>query len=227
MIIFIFLLSLQQKLILMQEIKETTAYKKALKGRILKAAMKAFAEQGVKAVRMDDVAQSLSISKRTLYEIYKDKEELLYQGVVQFDQEAKQSMSAFIEQAPSVMDIIMEAYQRRVVRTGSVNPLFYEDIQKYPKVVDYLNKEREHTYASFIELLRRGVSEGYFRTDIDYELVAQMFNAINTFVMTQHLLSRYSIQEVFTNMLLVPLRGFCTEKGLQVIESSVLAEGNN
>ena len=227
MIIFIFLLSLQQKLILMQEIKETTAYKKALKGRILKAAMKAFAEQGVKAVRMDDVAQSLSISKRTLYEIYEDKEELLYQGVVQFDQEAKQSMSAFIEQAPSVMDIILEAYQRRVVRTGSVNPLFYEDIQKYPKVVDYLNKEREHTYASFIELLRRGVSEGYFRTDIDYELVAQMFNAINTFVMTQHLLSRYSIQEVFTNMLLVPLRGFCTEKGLQVIESSVLAEGNN
>ena len=211
----------------MQEIKETTAYKKALKGRILKAAMKAFAEQGVKAVRMDDVAQSLSISKRTLYEIYKDKEELLYQGVVQFDQEAKQSMSAFIEQAPSVMDIILEAYQRRVVRTGSVNPLFYEDIQKYPKVVDYLNKEREHTYASFIELLRRGVNEGYFRTDIDYELVAQMFNAINTFVMTQHLLSRYSIQEVFTNMLLVPLRGFCTEKGLQVIESSVLAEGNN
>lgn len=210
----------------MQEIKETTAYKKALKGRILKAAMKAFAELGVKAVRMDDVAQSLSISKRTLYEIYKDKEELLYQGIVQFDQEAKQSMSAYIEQAESVMDIILEAYQRRVVRTGTVNPLFYEDIQKYPKVVDYLNKEREHTYASFIELLRRGVSEGYFRTDIDYELVAQMFNAINSFVMTQHLLSRYSIQQVFTNMLLVPLRGFCTEKGLQVIESSVLAEGN-
>ena len=199
----------------MQEIKETTAYKKALKGRILKAAMKAFAELGVKAVRMDDVAQSLSISKRTLYEIYKDKEELLYQGIVQFDQEAKQSMSAYIEQAESVMDIILEAYQRRVVRTGTVNPLFYEDIQKYPKVVDYLNKERE-----------RGVSEGYFRTDIDYELVAQMFNAINSFVMTQHLLSRYSIQQVFTNMLLVPLRGFCTEKGLQVIESSVLAEGN-
>ena len=210
----------------MQEIKETTAYKKALKGRILKAAMKAFAELGVKAVRMDDVAQSLSISKRTLYEIYKDKEELLYQGIVQFDQEAKQSMSAYIEQAESVMDIILEAYQRRVVRTGTVNPLFYEDIQKYPKVVEYLNKEREHTYASFIELLRRGVSEGYFRTDIDYELVAQMFNAINSFVMTQHLLSRYSIQQVFTNMLLVPLRGFCTEKGLQVIESSVLAEGN-
>ena len=184
--------------------------------------MKAFAVQGVKAVRMDDVAQMLTISKRTLYELYKDKEELLYQGVVQFDQESKQAMSAYIEQAESVMDIILEAYQRRVVRTGTVNPLFYEDIQKYPRVVEYLNKERERTYAYFVELLRRGVSEGYFRNDIDYELVAQMFNAINTFVMTQHLLSRYTIQEVFANMLLVPLRGFCTEKGLQVIENSAL-----
>ena len=57
----------------MQEIKETTAYKRSLKGRILETAMKAFAERGVKAVRMDDVAQMLCISKRTLYEVYKDK----------------------------------------------------------------------------------------------------------------------------------------------------------
>ena len=212
---------MQQNLILMQEIKETTAYKKLLKGRILETAMKAFAERGVKAVRMDDVAQMLGISKRTLYEIYRDKEELLYQGVMHFDQEAKKSMNAFIQQASSVMDIILEAYQRRVLRTGTVNPLFYEDIQKYPKVTDYLIKEREHAYDQFLGFLQRGVREGYFRDDINYELVAQMFNAINTFVMTQHLLSRYSIQQVFANMLLIPLRGFCTKKGLQVIDKSI------
>ena len=215
---------MQRKLIHMQEIKETTAYKKSLKGRILEAAMKAFAERGVKAVRMDDIAQMLSISKRTLYEIYEDKEELLYQGVVHFDQEAKKSMRAFTQESSSVMDIILEAYQRRVVRTGSVNPLFYEDIQRYPKVVEYLNKEREHAYDQFLGFLQRGVREGYFRENVDYELVAQLFNAINTFVMNQHLLSRYPIQKVFANMLLIPLRGFCTQKGLQVIENSALGK---
>ena len=217
---------MQRKLIHMQEIKETTAYKKSLKGRILEAAMKAFAERGVKAVRMDDIAQMLSISKRTLYEIYEDKEELLYQGVVHFDQEAKKSMRAFTQESSSVMDIILEAYQRRVVRTGSVNPLFYEDIQRYPKVVEYLNKEREHAYDQFLGFLQRGVREGYFRENVDYELVAQMFNAINTFVMNQHLLSRYPIQKVFANMLLIPLRGFCTQKGLQVIENSALGKND-
>jgi len=217
---------LQRNLIHMQEIKETTAYKKSLKGRILDTAMKAFAERGVKAVRMDDVAQMLSISKRTLYEIYKDKEELLFQGVVKYDQDNRKYMTAYVEQASSVMDIIIETYQRRVVRIGSVNPLFYEDIHKYPKVVDYLNKEREHAYDQFLGFLQRGVREGYFREDVNYELVTQMFNAINTFVMNQHLLNRYSIQQVFANMLLIPLRGFCTEKGLQVIENSALAGGH-
>ncbi len=204
----------------MQEIKETTAYKKALKGRILETAMKAFAEQGVRAVRMDDIAQMLSISKRTLYEIYGDKEELLYQGVVHFDQEQKKSMSNFMQQAGSVMDIIIEVYQRRVVRTGTVNPQFYEDIQKYPKVTNYLNNEREHAYVNFVGLLQRGADEGYFRKNIDYELVAQIFNAINRHVMSQHLLKKYSTQQLFDNMLLIPLRGYCTPKGLQIIEKS-------
>ena len=99
-----------KKKIDMQEIKATTDYKKALKGRILKTAMKAFLEQGIKAVKMDDVAQMLGISKRTLYEIYKDKEELLYQGIMLFDQNSKRSMAAFVEQASSVMDIITFCY---------------------------------------------------------------------------------------------------------------------
>lgn len=211
-----------KKKIDMQEIKATTDYKKALKGRILETAMKAFLEQGIKAVKMDDVAQMLGISKRTLYEIYKDKEELLYQGIMFFDQNSKRSMAAFVEQASSVMDIIIEAYQRRVVRTGSVNPLFYEDIQKYPRIVEYLNKEREHARNQFLGFMQRGVREGYFRQDVDYTLIGQMFSAINDYIRSQHMFKNYTIKQLFTNMLLVPLRGFCTDKGLQVIENSIL-----
>ena len=100
----------------MQGIKVTTAYKQALKGRILETAMKLFVEQGVKAVKMDDVAQALTISKRTLYELYKDKEELLYQGILQFNEKHRNSMLAFIDEAPTVMDIIIEL-SRQVAST--------------------------------------------------------------------------------------------------------------
>lgn len=206
----------------MQKIQGTTAYKKALKGRILETAMKLFTEKGIKAVRMDDVAQTLSISKRTLYEVYTDKEELLYQGVSKYNQDYRKSMTDFIEQASSVMDIIIESYQRRVVRTGSVNPLFYDDIQRYPKIVELLNKERERARDQFLGFMQRGVREGYFRENVDYELIAHLFGAINSYIMAQHLLNNYSMQQLFTNMMLVPLRGFCTDKGLQAIERSML-----
>ena len=54
-----------------------TCYKLELRNRILKAAMTEFLHKGVKSVKMDDIANTLAISKRTLYEIYSNKEELL------------------------------------------------------------------------------------------------------------------------------------------------------
>ena len=129
-------------------------------------------------------------------------------------------MEAFIGKAPSVMDIIIEAYQRKVARTGSVNPLFYDDVQRYPKVMQYINNRNERAYVQFVGFLQRGVGEGYFRSNVDYELVAQMFNAINRYIMNQHLLKHYTKQQLFNNMILVPLRGFCTAKGLEVLDKS-------
>ena len=48
------------------------------KERIIDQAMQMFATQGIKSVRMDDIAQHLGVSKRTLYELFGDKEGLLY-----------------------------------------------------------------------------------------------------------------------------------------------------
>lgn len=50
-----------------------TCYKLELRNRILKAAMTEFLHKGVKSVKMDDIANALAISKRTLYEIYSNK----------------------------------------------------------------------------------------------------------------------------------------------------------
>ena len=51
--------------------------KTVVKEHIVLAAAKSFAQKGVKTVRMDDIAAGLSISKRTLYELFHDKEDLL------------------------------------------------------------------------------------------------------------------------------------------------------
>ena len=54
--------------------KSVTLYRQELKERILTLSLRECKAKGVKAVKMDDLAKQLSISKRTLYEIYANKE---------------------------------------------------------------------------------------------------------------------------------------------------------
>lgn len=58
-----------------------TNYRQQLREKILQTSMAEFMSKGIRAVKMDDIAASLGISKRTLYEIYSNKEELLLEGV--------------------------------------------------------------------------------------------------------------------------------------------------
>ena len=62
-----------------------STYRQELKVRILQTAMREFKQKGIRDVRMDDIAGILGISKRTLYEIYENKEELLLAGLHEED----------------------------------------------------------------------------------------------------------------------------------------------
>ena len=65
----------------MRKTGNITAYRENLRNKILNTAMTLFKQRGIKAVRMDDIATEMGISKRTLYEIYSNKEDLLYECV--------------------------------------------------------------------------------------------------------------------------------------------------
>lgn len=61
------------------------------KERIIEQAMHMFVSQGIKSVRMDDIAQQLGVSKRTLYELFGDKEGLLYLAMDRYFEKKRSS----------------------------------------------------------------------------------------------------------------------------------------
>lgn len=131
----------------------------------------AFRERGIKAVKMDDIAQHLGISKRTLYEIYEDKEKLLYYCIVTYDRRRQAYMENYVNEGHNVIDVIVEAYRMRLKETRTVCPVFYEDIMKYPQVEQYLKDEHERMREGFVRFMQRGVEEGFLRSEINYQLV--------------------------------------------------------
>lgn len=206
----------------MQEITEQSGYRRQLREKILDVAARAFMEKGIKAVKMDDISNALSISKRTLYEVYGDKESLLFEVVRHTDQRRKSHLREYSQQSHHVLEIILEAYRQRVTESFGVTPLFYADISRYPRIVSYMEAEHKKNRADFKQFMRRGVEEGFFRPDVDYDMLPHLFDAIGRHVQREELFKVYSLKEIFATLLLVPLRGISTEKGLQVLNASEL-----
>ncbi len=204
----------------MQEIKETTIYRLLLRERILSTAMEAFLESGIRAVKMDDIARSLGISKRTLYEIYSDKEEVLFQGVKKFNSREQEYLNEYAKKN-HVIDVIMEAYRRKVEYHSQINPLFYDDLLKYPKIETLIKEEHDRSHHDFVCFLNRGVEEGMFRQDFDYEIISRLFDALGHYCIQNKLLHVYSMRELFVNTYVVMLRGCCTKKGLEALEQAI------
>lgn len=202
----------------MQEIKNISTYKQSLKDRILETAMSLFAENGIRAVKMDDIANKLSISKRTLYEVYKDKEYLLFEGVKKYYRMRHEQMKQKALESDNVMDIILQAYRMKVDEFRVTNSMFYSDIAKYPNILRYFEEEKKKNRTQFMDFLSRGVAEGYFRDDVNFELIAHMFDALGTYIMSEQLYKRYTISDVFVNLVFVSLRGFCTSEGVKVLD---------
>ncbi len=205
----------------MQEItKDLTDYRLALKERILETAMAAFGRKGVKAVKMDDIAAALSISKRTLYEIYGDKETLLYEGISKREKQCREHLQTYAEQGHNVMEILQEAYRENNNASRDVCLAFYEDLHRYPKVEQYIRESRAGKRKEVLDFMHLGVQQGFFRPDIDYGLFILLFESLTDTIVREKLLFTHSMDELFFHFFLIPLRGICTDQGLTLVQQT-------
>ena len=197
----------------------TTEHREALREQILKVATREFTTIGVKSVKMDDIARKLKISKRTLYEIYDNKEQLLLESVARRIHEFDATLERFDSSGEKqVIDILLEFYRLQMEELRDMNPVYYEDLHKYPRVMSFLEQVNKEHKAHSKDFFKRGVLEGYFRNDFNYELISLLGNNVMQNVMESKLYNTYSLQDIFRNVVMLFIRGLCTAKGIQELD---------
>lgn len=199
-----------------------TCYKLELRNRILKAAMTEFLHKGVKSVKMDDIANTLAISKRTLYEIYSNKDELLLEAVRIHEQEFNDHMLQYsLDKNHNVMDIIIEFYKKKLLSIADVSPLFLVELRKYKQVVEYLERMNAERHNNALLFFRRGVKEGFFRSDLNFDIILKTSSAFANYAMETQMYKNYSITAIMHNTIFLYLRGICTTKGIKVLDAAI------
>lgn len=124
---------------------------------------------------MDDIARNIGVSKKTLYEQFKDKDELVLESVKYMllknqeeTEEAYKTAKNAVEQIIAIL-FIME----RMVR--GMNLVCYMDLMRhYPDAYKYLQEHKEsYLFECISENLRQGIREGLYRDDIDIEIISR------------------------------------------------------
>jgi AcrR family transcriptional regulator len=167
---------------------------------------------------MDDVAHELGISKRTIYELYEKKEDLLYEVVVSHFKKRQAVMAEVLTRCNDVMEILLEVYHQKVTDFKNTNPLFFTEMVRYPQLQVFLNEQNREMRQHSLDFYQRGVEEGYFRADVNYNLAIMLFDVMGQFIMEKELYRTYSIEEIFKNIVFVSIRGMCTERGVRAID---------
>ena len=186
-------------------------------------AFKQFKQFGFKSVTMDDIARSSGVSKKTLYELFEDKDELVLESVkhmlnenqCQTEDIFKTSKNA-VEQIINIL-IIME----RMVR--GMNLVCYVDLQRhYPDAYKYLTKHKEtYLFQCISDNLKQGISEGLYREDIDIEIISRfrMESALIVFQNNVFPQENYDIVKVNNQIFANYMYGIASLKGHKLIST--------
>lgn len=146
------------------------------KEKIIQVALEQFMVYGIRAVTMDEIAKHVGMSKKTLYEEFSSKEELVNAS---FEVALKEDECAFdkmMEEDEGVIDHLLRMTRYLRERFSSMNPLLMHEIQRfYPKCWKKLEEfKREHAWKGIVEVLEKGKQSGDFRGEINSEILAFM-----------------------------------------------------
>ncbi len=196
-----------------------------MKDKILEKSKHLFLNFGFKSITMDEIAGSMGVSKKTIYKYFKNKTELI--DTVTHDMFNTISIG---------IDEICEVGMNPIHELFSINKLVMENLKNeksspqyqlqkyYPKIYKSLTEKQFHLMQDFVSNnLKKGIEIGLYRDCIDIEFICRIYFNGTIGIKDKDLfpLNDYSMKTLANFYLEYHLRGICTKKGLQHLETQL------
>lgn len=198
--------------------------------RILEHAQQVFMRYGVRSITMDDLAKGLGISKKTIYQYYSNKADLVYEVSKAHFKQEELNCELAANSAVDPIDEMVKVVKWSLEMFQNVAPNLIFEIQKYyPKAWNLFNEFREHFVLRELRRnLQKGIDQGLYRSDLNLEIAARMrIVQIDMSVNPAYFPpNAFPPVEVQSQMFETYIRGIVTDKGRQLL-SQYLGSGDN
>jgi TetR/AcrR family transcriptional regulator, cholesterol catabolism regulator len=192
-----------------------------VKERILQKATELYMQYSVRSVTMDDIAEQSGVSKKTIYQFFADKDELV-QAVFQAEINDSESCCNIdrVASANAIEEVFkaMEMVERMF---RSMNPAVIYDVQKYhPGAYLHFEKHKnEYLHTVIKENLERGIAEGLYRTDLNVDIITRfrLESMMLPFNPSFRTARKYDLADLEIELTLHFLHGIVNPKGYKLI----------
>jgi AcrR family transcriptional regulator len=190
-----------------------------------------YMKYGIKSVSMDDVARELGISKKTLYQHFKDKDELV-QKVIEFHADyLSKEMFKMVSKKANAIEELLQVSKFISQYMKEINPSVTYDLKKYyPQIWKDINlNDRDHIFNHIKENMIKGIKEGLYRKDLNIDIIAHFYLFRIEMSQTYEMIvdNKYPFDEIFNTSFNYHIRGIANQKGLDYLESKIKNEQKN
>lgn len=191
--------------------------------RILQIATEQFFRFGVRTVTMEDIARLAGMSKKTIYQEFSDKKDLVKEAFEQMLEADRVRLSVILDNEDGVIEHLVKTSKMMRDRLQNLNPMVIMEIQKYfPESWRMFEDFKSRVIMSdLVNVIEKGKKLGYFREEIDSEILAKVrVNQITSAFEPSNLKNpEYNFADEQMVLMDHFLHGIFTEKGREAYAS--------
>lgn len=188
---------------------------------IIETANALFKQYGIRSVTIDNVSRSIRISKKTFYNYFRQKEDLVDAVLTVNEKNIIDKLHKLLKDNNAIDSLILIIKEMKKV-VDSKSPTMYYDLKKYyPNLLEKHEKIQSDSISNWFESnLKQGIEEGFYRDDIDIELVSlfHVIQANNTFLRIQELKPKYSKKRLIEFYIDFIIHLIANDKGLKYFQ---------
>jgi len=192
--------------------------------RVILKSIELFTLSGIRQVTMDQIAEEVGMSKRTIYELFKDKDALVLECLETMHIRYTQEIQEILTNASNVIEALYHLGKHTEKTKSMINRSFFEDLKKlYPNMWETMKKRNKPGIGSFsYKILVKGIEEGIIKKDINIEIVDTfIFKMMETFHKKEGFPENTSDKDLLKNIIIPYYMGISTDKGKKLIEQYI------